>query len=154
MDYVYSPATETNVSKEPEIAFPPVKAISGYVKASSSLAELELMDEEQEIDEEPLKYEPLPQVLTASVDANLANQFPKETNERLSQLSNKANERKVGAPRKGGFLVNLATTYTEILDELLFVNNLEDFISIFKKEGRMVAVGIFLIILATVLMLL
>lgn len=151
MDYVYSPANSVveTVSKEPEISFPPSREVSGYIKASSSLSELDAFEEEI-INEEPLKYEPLPEEQRVQVDARVASQFPKEENERLNALSSKANEVKPNL-KKGGFLVNLATTYVEILDELLFVNNFEDLKNVFTKENRFVAVGIFLVILAVIL---
>lgn len=151
MDYVYSPANSIaeTVSKEPEISFPPSREVSGYVKASSSLSELDAFDEEI-INEEPLKYEPLPQEVKVQVDAQIASQFKPLENDRLNTLSSKANELEIKL-KKGGFLVNLATTYVEILDELLFVNNFEDLKNVFSKENRIVALGIFLVILAVIL---
>jgi hypothetical protein len=119
------------------------------VKASSSLSELDAFEEEI-INEEPLKYEPVPSEHRVQVDAQVSSQFPKEENERLNTLSSNANEVKFKL-KKGGFLVNLATTYVEILDELLFVNNFEDLKNVFSKENRLVAVGIFLVILAVIL---
>ena len=151
MDYVYSPANSVaeQIKKDPEISFPPSREVSGYIKASSSLAELDAFEEEIAI-EEPLKYEPLPAEVKVQVDSTLANQFPREESDRLYALSAKANESRPKL-KKGGFLVNLATTYVEILDELLFVNNFEDFKEVFSKEGRLLAVGIFLVILAVIL---
>lgn len=151
MDYVYSPANDANTNKEPEISLPPRREVSGYVKASSTLTELEEFEEdEDDIVEEKVIEE---KVYSIEVDESIANRFPRETNERLQGLSLKANSEKPNAStKKPGFLVVLATTYMEILDELLFVNNFEDFKNIFKKENRMIAIGIFLVILAVILM--
>jgi hypothetical protein len=151
MDYVYSPASSITeqTAKEPEITLPPSRQVLGYTKASSTLAELDAYEEEIS-NEEPLKYEPLPQEIKVEVSLENAK-FPEEKSERLRMLSSKANE-SLPVVKRGGFLVNLATTYVEILDELLFVNNFEDFKNIFTKENRMVAVGIFLVILAVILM--
>jgi hypothetical protein len=71
---------------------------------------------------------------------------PREVDsERLKALTNKANTTE---RPKIKFTTRMATAYMEILDELNFIESLEDIPVIFSKKGRTLAIGILITVVA------
>jgi|APGre2960657404_1045060.scaffolds.fasta_scaffold17273_1 hypothetical protein len=155
-DYEYKPiSSSTELSREePPINLPPSREVSGYTKASTSLSDLDIF--ENNLIEPPVEipyteYSETP-VKTVIVTEEESKRYPKQNSERLTSLSQKKNtDRKTRYFSEKNFISNLATIYMEILDELMFVNSLDDLKDIFSKDNRLVALGILLIVLSVFL---
>ena len=155
-DYQYTPISSNSelLKEEPPISLPPNREVSGYTKASTSLAELDIFEntiEDPEVEVPYMEYSEIPKK-TVFVSKEESRNYPVHDSVRLQELSEKKNnERKdeyIKKKSKKTFLVNLATVYMEILDELMFVNSLDELKEIFSKDDRFVALGILLITLA------
>jgi hypothetical protein len=153
-DYQYNPViSQDSISQEEkEIveALEPVRDTS----ASTSLVQLDAF--ENDINEKKAQepYETYSEVPVKTIDKDSSIKYPANDNARLKELSNKENLRNITPTPSAsrGFFSNLATVYMEIIDELTFVNSVEDLYLILSKDERLVAIGIFLICLSIFLM--
>jgi hypothetical protein len=85
-------------------------------------------------------------------DENKFKEISDTKSERLKLLTETANrERSVkNNPR---FFNNLATIYMEILDELNFIESIDDFFDIFSKKDRLMPIGILILSIVIFLMI-
>jgi hypothetical protein len=85
-------------------------------------------------------------------DENKFKEISDTKSERLKLLTETANrERSVkNNPR---FFNNLATIYMEILDELNFIESIDDFFDIFLKKNRLMPIGILILSIVIFLMI-
>jgi hypothetical protein len=85
-------------------------------------------------------------------DENKFKEISDTKSERLKLLAETANhERSIkNNPR---FFNNLATIYMEILDELNFIESIDDFFDIFSKKDRLMPIGILILCIVIFLMI-
>ena len=150
-DYQYIPTTTDSVSQEEKEIVEALEPVRDSA-ASTSLVQLDAY--ENDINEQKVQepYETYSDVPVKTIEKNASIKYPANDNARLKELSNKENLRNIKPTPSGGFFSNLATVYMEIIDELTFVNSVEDLYLILSKDERLVAIGVFLICLSIFLM--